>query len=242
WPSSLLRLRLLNASAEITQQGLELVLFVGLCGIVRWPRLGVGGFLRSSQYHALSHGNASVRIEFASHHENGCIDVLALAATSFVIRASAFRMPMGNMADPIGSLASLRRNNPASPVPADCPRCRQFHAALFSQVHSALVYLRNILLDRYISVKRNLILDNILLSRILFTLWAWSRSRKRVINVIAVPMNGNREKAQSASRGFVRHASRHTGISRENTTSRRGNPSLSKSLAEGLLPHTSDVH
>lgn len=70
-------------------------------------------------------------------------------------------------------------------------------------------------------------LDNILLSSILVT-WAWSRSKEKAINVIAVPTSGNRARAPLASRGYAPHASRHIGTRRESTNLKRGKLDLSQ--------------
>ena len=96
----------------------------------------------------------------------------------------------------------------------------QYHESVSKVWHS--VYLRNILLDRYIYVKHKMHLDNILLSGILGA-WHWLHSRKKDINAIAASMNGSRERVQSANLGSVLPVNRHTGISRVNTSSRRGN-------------------
>src|SRR6266849_5316578 len=82
------------------------------------------------------------------------------------------------------------------------------------------------------------LLDNILLSSILFQSWRWSRSNKRGINVIAVRTNGYPEKALGVNRESAPRVSRRTGTRLESTSARRYNSDLSKGLAEseGIEP------
>src|SRR5208282_2649634 len=87
---------------------------------------------------------------------------------------------------------------------------------------------------------RKVYLDNILLSSNI-TLWAWSRSNEKDINVIAVPTSGSRERVPFANRKSVHRASRRTGTGRANINSKRDN-----GLAEGqgveptVLTHRSE--
>jgi hypothetical protein len=94
-------------------------------------------------------------------------------------------------------------------------------------------------LYRYISVKRIIHLDNILLSSICFTSWAWSHSSKKGIVAIGASTNGCRARAQKGNRKFAHHAKVPTGISRE-SIKLRNSLDLSKSLAErkGIEPLT----
>src|ERR1700674_2567112 len=212
--------------AQIAQQGLELVLFVSLRLIVGRPILRISGLLRGSQSDALRHSGGALGILLTSHHESGGVNMLAVHPAGFMVGTGA-RGNLGHQVNAVRSIANLRRNDPKSGLLLNRPGCCQFHSALFSQVHKASAYLRNILLNRYIFVKDKMHLDNILLSSILGA-WHWLRSRKKGINAIVASMNGSRERAQSASRESVRHANRRTGISRENITSKRGNFDLSQ--------------
>jgi hypothetical protein len=136
--------------------------------------------------------------------------------------------------NPICSVASLRRHNPDSRLLANRAGCCQFHSALFSQVHNATPYLRDILLMRYILVKQNLLefLDNIFLIDILFQSWGWLRLSKKDINVHAVPINGFPEKELLENRKSAPNAKVRTGISRVSIKS-RSSLDLLKGLAEG---------
>src|ERR1700733_4442209 len=229
-----------KARAQVMEQGLEFVLLVSLRFVVCTPCLRVGSPLRGSQGDALGHGRAAIGVALTSHHKACRENVLAIHPACFVVGAST-ACNLRHQVNSIRSLASLRRHNPDTTLLADRPGRRQFHSTLLSQVHNNLDYLSNILLVRYIFVKHEMYLDNILLGGILGA-WHWSHSRKKATNVIAASMNGSREKARLASRASVRPASRRTGISRVNTSS-NGSPDLSKGLAErrGFEPPTRGV-
>lgn len=239
------RLRVLEATAQVEKQSLESVLFVDLRGIVGWPVLWVSGTFGNR--YGLGDRGTSVRVLFACHHENGCIDVLAFPAACFVIGTGARRRIVLHV-NRVSSVPSLRGNHPQIALGLDFLSSRQFKSALLSRFHSHLVYLDNILLSRYIFVKGYLkkFLDNILLSSILFCSWAWSRLSKRGINVIVAATSGYPEKAPWANRRSVLVARIRTGTSRANTSAKRYNPDLSKGLAEGqgveptVLTHRSE--
>jgi hypothetical protein len=103
---------------------------------------------------------------------------------------------------------------------------------LFSQVHNNLLYLRNILLSRCISVKRYFqlfSLDNISFASNI-PAWDWSRSNKKATYVAAASMSGCLDSARKASHGFVPNVNRLTGTNLAKTSEKRHNK---KSLAEG---------
>src|SRR5208337_1514439 len=95
---------------------------------------------------------AAVGVLLTSHNEGCGEDVLALDAASPEVGALARRKLRGKLY-PVYPVARLRRHEPPAVPLANGSRCRQFHSALFSQVHNYLAYLRTILLLRYILVK-----------------------------------------------------------------------------------------
>lgn len=224
------------------EQGLEFILLICLRFVVGAPRLRVGSPLFGER-DSLGHGHTAIGVLFALHHKSSRENVLALYPACFMVGASA-ACNLRHEMYPVRPTASLRRNNPNTALLLNCSGCRQFHSALLSQVHSALVYLRNILLSRYTSVKHKMYLDNILLSGICFCSWRWSRSDKKGIVAIGASTNGCRATALKASREYARSAKALTGTSRASIKSRRDN-ALSKVWRRGResnpLPCTSTV-
>jgi hypothetical protein len=242
--TELLRLRFRNATAQVTQQGLELVFFVRLRGIVRRPSLRVGGAFRHGD--GLGHRRTAIGILLALHYKGSRINVLARAATVFKVGTLARRKLLGEL-HPVHSAIALRRHEPPAIPLANSSRCRQFHSALLSQVHSVLAYLRDILLIRYILVKdiiTKISLDSIFLSGISSVLWGWSRLIKRAINVIAAPTSGCPVSPLRESRAYAPSARVRTGISHAGTRKRHDNLGSLAVLAEreGFEPPTVCVH
>lgn len=73
-------------------------------------------------------------------------------------------------------------------------------------------------------------------------MWAWSRSSKKGINVIGVPISGYPAKAQRENHKCALSANLPTGIRRANTSSKRVSPDLSKSLEEGKEVESTDAY
>ena len=231
-----------KARAKIGQQNLESVLLVSLRLIVRAPILRIGSALSLRDSETFGNRGTSIRVLFALHHKGCRIHMLALDSACFMVRTSASsdgRYDIDLIQSPI---ACLGRDKPDVALPANLPGCCQFQAALFSQVHDILASLVNILLARYICVKRffQFSVDFIFLSGILLSSWQWSRLNKRVIDVAAARTNGFREQARTASREFVPSVNRRTGTNLERTNERRHKDLLSKNLAErgGFEPPT----
>jgi len=133
--SHLVFLRSVNAPAEISEQSLEFVLFVGLRCVVRGPVLRVGcalGGCRDRQ--SLRHGGAAIGIMFACHSVRDRKNMLAADAARLEIRASA-TLDFRHYVYPIRTIASLRRDNPQISFVADRPSGCDFETALLSGVH-----------------------------------------------------------------------------------------------------------
>lgn len=143
----------------------------------------------------------------------------------------SLRLAVCNVSNAIKSFASLRRHYPNGSILPDRPSCSQFQTALLSQVHSASAYLRNILLDRYISVKGNR-LDNILLSGILFHSCHSLRSNRKASSATDARTSGYHARVQSANLGCALRANPPIGTRPGSTSAKRYNQALSKSLAE----------
>ncbi len=160
--------------------------------------------------------------------------MLALDAACFVVRASA-RRHFGRKVDFVLVLAELRRDKPNALFANNDSRCCQFHSTLFSQVHDVLASLENILLARYIVVKRYFeifSLDSISVSGNI-PAWDWSLSNKRGTNAVGALTSGCLDTAPLTNRVFAPNANLRIGISLEKTNEKRHNSFL-KSLAEGV--------
>ena len=171
---------------------------------------------------AFGNGRAAVGVLFPLHDERCGIDMFAVHSASFMVKASTSRHLD---VDLILVIARLRWDEPNALLSLNDSRCCQFHSALFSQVHNHLLYLRNILLSRCISVKgyfENSSLDNISLSSII-PVWDWSRSSKKATNAAVANTNGFRDTAPLVNQGFVLNANPRIGINLGNTSEKHYN-------------------
>lgn len=150
-----------DAVAQIEQQRLEPLFFFRLSNVVRGPVLWIGTLFRARYRESPSHGLGAVFVFLALHNERGRENVLTGGLPSTEVRTLT-RLSFWRQMDTVYSGATLRRNHPPSVTLADCPRRRQFQTALESQVHTHPIYSCGILLDRYILVKENILLDGIL--------------------------------------------------------------------------------
>jgi len=228
-----------EARTQIGEQRLESILFMGLSIVVSSPILWIGGALPCfSDGHALGNRRASVSVLFTFHNKGRSENMFALNAASLVVGASA-RRHFGRKVNLILFLAELRWDKPNALFPNNDSRCCQFHSTLFSQVHDALASLPNILLARYIYVKRYFeifSLDSISVSGIL-PAWDWSRLNKRGTNAVVALTSGCLDTVPLTNRVFAPNANRRIGINLEKINEKRHNSFL-KSLAEewGIEP------
>src|SRR5208283_4447763 len=194
-----------QSRAQVVQEALEPVLFARLRRIVRGPVLRVGSALFRNR-HGSRHSRASVRVLFLSDlHDTSRNNVLASLSPALKVRART-TCPFLHQVDTVRSAPGFRRDNPKCSLPPNRPRFRQFHAANLSQVHNH--HLRNILLNRYILVKRNLTLTIYYYLGIVAS-WRWSRSSKKAIAAIVANTNGCRAGAPRVSRKFVHRVKAH---------------------------------
>ena len=124
-----------DATAEISEQSLEFVFFVGLRCVVSGPILRVGGALRGCRdRQSLRHGGAAIGIMFASHSVRDRKNMLAADASRLEIGTGASRKFRHHVYS-IRSFASLRRDNPQISLVVNRPSGCDFETALLSGVH-----------------------------------------------------------------------------------------------------------
>lgn len=130
----LLRLWFRYTAAQIAQEGLEFIFFVGLRGIVSGPSLRVSGALSHGESSGFGDSDTAVRVPLALHHEGSGKDVLALRSAITKVRAFAGRK-LGIELHPVHPLPGLRRYEPPSIAFANRSRGSKFKAPLFADVH-----------------------------------------------------------------------------------------------------------
>src|SRR5581483_6736598 len=136
-----------QTGGQIGKQLLEFILFLSLRCIVGSPVLRVCNPLGFGHGKTLSDRSASVRVLLSLHYESGCVNVLAIKFSRFVVWAGA----RGNLRHEMNSVkptASLRWDNPNTAFLSDRSSCRKFKTALLCRFHSVASLPR-----RYITTK-----------------------------------------------------------------------------------------